>query len=98
MAAALLLGACAWSVRPPSPGRTHLGRGAAVEVDATGLTVVRIGGLARLGDVAEGLERARVRRVDVVVLTSSGPVARGVATDLATLWRPGKVVVDAPVG
>jgi len=98
LAASLVLVACAWSVRPPPVGQTPLGRGAHLEVGPGGSTTVRVGGQARFRDVAEGLERARVRRLDLVVLTSAGPVARGTATDLARLWPPGKVVVEAPVG
>lgn len=97
-AAVLVLAACAWSVRPPSPGVRPLGRGAQLAVDGAGVVVVRVGGLARVGDVAEGLERARVRRIDRLEVTSTGPVARGAASDLSTLWPPGQLVVGAPVG
>ncbi len=98
LSATLVLAACAWSVRPPVPGASPLGRGAQLVVEPSGQTVVRLGGLARLGDVAEGLERARVRRIDRLEVTSSGPVAAGTAAALSTLWPPGQAVVAPPVG
>jgi hypothetical protein len=90
VAAAVVVGS-AWSVRAPDPLSTTLGRGARLDVAASGAAVVTVGGLAGVREVAEGLELARVRRLDLIVLTSDGPTAAGVATDLVTLW-PARVV------
>jgi competence protein ComEC len=98
LAVGLVVAACAWSVRPPPPGVTGLGSGARLEVAHDGSTVVYAGGTARLMDVAEGLERARIRRLDAILLTSPGPTASGVATALSRLWPAGRVVLDPPVG
>ena len=86
LAAALLVVACTWAVRPPPGGSSALGRGAELIVGGHGERILVVGGLARLGDVAEGLEQRRIRRLDAVLVTSPGPSAAGVTESLAEAW------------
>jgi len=74
------------AARPPGPMTERVDAGSWFRVEADGRTSVYVGGLASGEDLAGALSARRVKRIDLVVLTSSGPTASGVARLLAEVW------------
>ncbi len=74
------------AARPPGPMTERVDAGSRFSVSEHGRTVVYVGGLAKGERLAGALSAQRVDRIDVVVLTSSGPTASGVARLLAEVW------------